>query len=113
MRKILAILFIFLSSCNRATRDNAIAKIDGNSIYANDIDNLISYQLYDMRQRVHVLRKIALEQYVNDLILKKEAANRGITKNKLIEQAVDDKITDSSLKQFAKDQHFDSRGLIS
>ena len=60
------LLFI---ACRQSPRPVIAGKIDGNTISIAEIDKFIAYQLFDLRQRVYILRTTALEEYLKEQVL--------------------------------------------
>lgn len=77
----------------RATEDEKTANgsairafINGRPVSEKEIDELIGSQLYSLQERIYQLRKRALEDLVVQLVLKSEAANKGVTVEQLRQQ---------------------------
>lgn len=72
------LIVLFYASCNshrssKHTEKDIIAELDGEVIYANEINTIIKQELYDELCRIHEIKKKALEQLINVKLLQKEA----------------------------------------
>src|SRR5438034_2190199 len=72
----------------------AIAVVAGKSIYEDDLAPLVQGQLRPLLQREYDIKSKALDDLVNKKVLEAEAAKKGVTADKLLEQEVDAKVAD-------------------
>ena len=75
-----------------------IAELDGEVIYANEINTIIKQELYDELCRIHEVKRKALEQLINVKLLQKEANKKQMTYQEFI-----DDYTDAKIKQLGID----------
>lgn len=75
-----------------------IAELDGEVIYANEINTIIKQELYDELCRIHEVKRKALEQLINVKLLQKEANKKQMTYQEFI-----DDYTDARIKQLGID----------
>lgn len=103
------ILFVLiLSSCNSynkkdivSEKSNQIAYIDSVPISFDEVDNLCRQELFDQLSRIHLIRKITLDQVIKDEILKLEATKQNITTEQLENSLYKNKVTSANLEKFA------------
>lgn len=100
------LIMLFHTSCNsrtnsaNATKD-IIAELDGEVIYANEINTIIKQELYDELCRIYEVKRKALEQLINVKLLQKEANKKQMTYQEFI-----DEYTDAKIKQLGRDSLF-------
>jgi|GEM_PF-5375654 len=99
----LILSFILLLSCSNNSDNNVVAQIDGEKITMQQLDRTINEQLFHMLEGIYLLRKQALEESVNQIVISKEAKKLGITVEELISQNVQSKITDSFIEEKIKE----------
>jgi protein-disulfide isomerase len=103
------ILFVlFLTSCNLykkkntvSEKSNQIASIDSISINYDEVDNLCRQELFDQLSRIHLIRKITLEELIKDKIVQLEANKSNITVEQLTNSLYKNKVTSANLEKFA------------
>lgn len=83
-------------------KSNQIASIDSIPINYDEVDNLCRQELFDELSRIHLIRKITLEEIIKDKILQLEANKLNITVEQLKDSLNKNKITIASLEKFAK-----------
>lgn len=103
------LIMLFYASCNsptnsaNATKD-IIAELDGEVIYANEINTIIKQELYDELCRIHEIKRKALEQLINVKLLQKEADKKQMTYQEYIDDYVNTQMEqfgiDSLLKRY-------------
>ena len=111
MRTSLLFIFLFIisiTSCNFDIRKNSvseksnqIASIDSIPINYDEVDNLIKQELYDQLSRIHLIRKVTLDQVIKDKVLQLEANKTNITVEQLTNSLYKNKITSANLDKFA------------
>lgn len=110
---------LFITSCNSkktSSHDerNIIAEVDGEVIYANEINGIIKQELYDELNRIYIIKKEALNQLINVKLLQKEADKKQLTYQQYINEYTKTKIKkfgiDSMLKRHNISSITDFRG---
>ncbi len=88
-------------------RNKVVATVDGQPITMADLLEKAGPQLFkhysDAATKEYQIKKSTLDEMIEDRLLEKEAAKRGITKEQLLKQEVDDKVgepTEADLKAF-------------
>ena len=71
--------------------DSVVAEVDGESIRANDLEKRAGGALARIREEEYETRRAALDQMLEEKLLAKEAAGRGITLDALLQQEVEQK----------------------
>lgn len=112
MKKQIPLVLIFLCitffSCNKATKSDyfentsSVAQIDSIKIMMTDVDATIRQELYDELSRIHLIRKVALEEVIKTKILEIEAKKRKLTIEALKDILYTRKVNDVNLRQFAQ-----------
>jgi protein-disulfide isomerase len=69
-----------------------VAELDGKRITLRDLDAEIAGELSEVRQQEYEVRRRGLEKLIEDRLIDKEAARRGVTKEALVKAEVDDKM---------------------
>ncbi|MCI2230313.1 thioredoxin domain-containing protein [Polaribacter sp. MSW13] len=90
-----------------------VATIDSISITQNEVDLFVKQKLYDELSRIHLIRKLALDEIINKKILKRQADKQKITTEKLLQSLYDKKVNDSNIIKFSKENDFDKQGVNS
>ena len=111
---ILGLFILIFFSCNEKQKNKnipIIATIDSIIIYQNEVDNFVKQKLYDELSRIHLIRKIALEEIIKKKLLKREANKQSITKSKLLQKLYKSKINENSILNFAKKRGYDINGI--
>lgn len=85
-----------------SNKDNVVVQIDSLLIPMDSIDKLIHQEIYDELSRIYLIRKVALEQVIDDKVLTLEANKQRLSVIKLKEDLFKGKITHESLVNFAK-----------
>jgi protein-disulfide isomerase len=93
-RLYLASLLLPLAAC--AQTPEPIATIDGQPIHESDLLKLIGPQMAQLKNQEHQIKDRALQQLIRQKLLEREAAKRGLTTEKLLEQEVDAKSPEPS-----------------
>lgn len=84
-----------------------VAKLDGTSITAGELDREIGGQLRDLDEQRYQVRRQGLEQLINHRLVKEAAAKRGIDEATFIRQEVETKVRavdDAQVKKFFEDR---------
>jgi len=80
-----------------------LATVGGNKITLNALSERLGSRLYDLRQSVYQSEKEAIDNAINDLLLKAEAKRRNTTPDELLRAEITDKIqrpSDSEIEKF-------------
>ncbi len=87
-----ASLFGMLSASpvQETDEDKVIARLNGNEIYASEVEAQIAMQLHELRQAEYELRRNALDNLVAQKVIDAEAARRGFTIDELQQAIVND-----------------------
>jgi protein-disulfide isomerase len=86
MTKLLLIflLLIIITGCNVENNKKEIAKVNGVTIYCNNIDSIASDYVYNAKKRI-------LKNIIREEILQQEIAKKQITKEKILQQEIKNK----------------------
>jgi protein-disulfide isomerase len=105
---IIVLLALLVTSCNLYKKKKAvseksdqIASIDSIPISFDEVDNLCRQELFDQLSRIHLIRKITLEQVIKDKVLQLEAKRLNISVEQLTHSLYKNKITSANLEKFA------------
>jgi hypothetical protein len=113
-RFIIALFSLYcITACKEATKlpdKEAIALVNGYSVSYKEIDQTISQELYDELNRIYLIRKIALDEFLKEKLLNLEASKKKISKNALLDSFYQKKITPSTLKGFIETNKY-SNGI--
>jgi protein-disulfide isomerase len=93
-----------LFSCEgKKPSQQVAATINGQSVTVNEIDQIVKYQLHERLYDIYKIRKIALDELIEQKLMLEESAARGITIDSLRSLEITSKINEQSLEQFIKD----------
>ncbi len=114
MKKIHIILFaILLTSCNFNKKrnivfeeSNMVAYIDSIPISFEEIDDLCQQELFDELSRIHLIRKITLEEVIKDKIIDLEAQKLNVTVENLKKSLFKEKINDENISKYAMSANY-------
>jgi protein-disulfide isomerase len=94
-------LMLFLISLSMLTRENkllastkapdesdAVAVVAGTKITREELEAPLTSRIYDMELNIYQLKKQRLDQIISEKVLQKEAAEKGITVSKLIDDYI-------------------------
>ena len=92
--------FIFLTvvystvlwGCQVKDHVDKIAEVDGEVVVMGDVEKTIGRELYRLRDQLYKLERQKLEDYIDSLLLKKEAQRRSVSVETLLEREVYSKI---------------------
>ena len=90
------------SACNHEARV-VLADVDGQIVYASDLEKSAAKALSEERERLYQLQKQKLEEYVNAVLLTREAKKNGVSVDTLLDREVHSKImsiTDDEIEVF-------------
>jgi protein-disulfide isomerase len=99
---VVSICFVGLKILGNASSVK-LAEVNGQPIYAADLERTAGKQLSEERQRLYELQKQKLDEYVTALLLTGEARRRGISIEALLREEVHSKIMpveDSEIEAF-------------
>jgi len=91
------------SACSqtKSAPEEPLATVGGQPVYEKDILPLIQSQLQRLRNQEFDLKNRALDNLINQKLVEKEAAAKGIGKENLLEQEVDSKVADPAEAEIA------------
>lgn len=104
--KLILIIYFSLtfSSCdfdtNQSQNDVIVALIDDEKLTMNALDDKIKFQLYEQLYDIYLVRKIALDEMIEEKLLLKESVLKQIPIDSLLMTNVYVKITPASLDEF-------------
>jgi protein-disulfide isomerase len=81
-----------LSGCQKTNDGQRLAEVNGQPIVMADIETTAGKALYRQRDQLYNLEQEKLEEYIDNLLLRREAQGRGISVDSLVEQEVSAKI---------------------
>ena len=90
------------SACNKE-RQVILADVDGQIVYASDLEKSAAKALSEQRERLYHLQKQKLEEYVDAVLLTREAKRSGVSVETLLDREVHSKImstTDGEIEVF-------------
>jgi hypothetical protein len=73
--------------------DPVVAKVGNKTITLSELDEVAKKKNFKVFQQLHSARSSALDEMIGDILLEKEAKARGMTKDALVKQEIDAKIT--------------------
>jgi protein-disulfide isomerase len=88
--------------CNKEARV-ILADVDGQIVYASDLEKSAAKALSEQRERLYHLQKQKLEEYVDAVLLTREAKKSGVSVETLVDREVHSKImpiTDDEIEVF-------------
>ena len=91
-----------IGACNKEARV-IVADVDGQIVYASDLEKSAGKALSAERERLYQLQKQKLEEYVNAVLLTREAKKSGVPVETLLDREVHSKImsvTDDEIEVF-------------
>ena|SRR3972149_870534 len=102
--KIIFIIIIFISGCLNNKKEDLESSI---AAYVNnvpikyiDIDKLAKQEIYDELNRIYLIRKLVLDEKIENELLNQEAKKNNVSYEKLIDNYYKRNINDSSIKIF-------------
>lgn len=100
MKYCLCFLFVIVSiACNRnVDKKNVIARIDGEEIYSDELNEVIQQELFDELNRIYKIKSEALRQLANNKLIILEARKNKLSKDDYLKKYVGNKVL-----QFGKD----------
>lgn len=99
MKKFIILVFsVVICSCN-SKKQQTVAIVDGVPITMQQIDALINEQLFHMLEGIYLIRKQALDEYIDQWVIAEEAKRRNVTVDKLLEREVMPLLTDSLIEK--------------
>jgi protein-disulfide isomerase len=97
-----AAVIVSAGGCNKEARI-ILAEVDGQIIYASDLEKSAAKALSQQRERLYHLQKQKLEEYVDAVLLTREAKKSGVSVETLWDREVHSKImaiTDDEIEVF-------------
>lgn len=104
----ITLLVVTLCGCQKRASNEIVASIDNTEISMADLDGVIEKQLHLMLQGIHILRRETLKEYINEIIIKKEAAKNNTTVSELKASIIKQKLT----KEFITSRSAELNGFI-
>jgi protein-disulfide isomerase len=104
-------LLLFINCKNTSPKKDYIAKVNNVTISSATVDHLIEQELYGTIQQIYFLRKTAAEELVHEQLLELEARERKITKEQLVTQEIESKITPENIEVYIKELALEERGI--
>jgi protein-disulfide isomerase len=96
------------AGCNKDAR-LILATVDGQVIYASDLEKTAGKELSEQRERLYHLQKQKLAEYVSAVILTREAKKSGLSVENLLDREVYSKVmpvTDDEIEVFYRSNQF-------
>lgn len=84
-------LLLMLCSCTIDNRKNAVAEINGEPVYAQEVESLIKQELFDELNRIYEIKKQALKQLSGVKLIRKEAEKYGLEEKLFVEKYINQK----------------------
>jgi len=103
----MTIVFSSFISCS-TNKSNEVAIIDGESIYLEEIDSLVTQEIYDELYRIYNIRKYSLEHIIKNRVLKNEAIKNEISIDSLLRKVIIRKKKDYSVEQYIFDKNLNN-----
>ncbi len=97
-----SVVMVSTSACNKKARV-IVADVDGQIVYASDLEKSAAKALSEERERFYHLQKQKLEEYVNAVLLTREAKKSGVSVETVLDREVQSKImpiTDDEIEVF-------------
>ena len=82
-----------------ASSGSTVAMVGDKAITVDELDSQAAGALFKVRQQEYEARKQVLDGMINDAVLDKEAAAKGVPKEKLMDAEVNSKVTDPAQKE--------------
>jgi len=108
---------LFLISCNADKKSNerspgeVIAMVNNDSIYYSDIDKQVKQQIFDELNRIYMIRRLALDETIDERLIEQEAGKKGLSKSAYLEIYFKKHSDTSSIRRFALSMQYDSFGI--
>lgn len=86
--------------------DRVVAEVNGEVITADTLDQALGHRAYRSTQQRYQLQRLKLDELINEKLLQREAAQRGISVQRLIEAEVKDKVrvTNQEVEAFYRER---------
>lgn len=94
----IALLVCLICACSKRSKPEIVAEIDGQPIYANELNTIIKQELFDELNRIYELKKKALVQLVDVKLIQAEA-----NKQEMEYQQYIDEYTEARIKEYGVD----------
>ena len=111
------LLNVLLMSCNRDKKNNetpsreVIAVINGDSVYYADIDNKVKQQIFDELNRIYLVRQLALDEEIDEILIEQEAEKKGLSESEYLEIYFKKYMDTGRLMKFASYMQYDLFGI--
>jgi protein-disulfide isomerase len=86
LKTTIALVFVISNTVQGQTNEPVVATVNGQTISARQIDDLIVSQILPLQQQIYAIRKTALENVILRTILEGEARRKGISVEELKKQ---------------------------
>lgn len=100
----IALLVCFICACSKHKKPEIVAEIDGQPIYANELNTIIKQELFDELNRIYELKRKALDQLIDVKLIQEESEKKNMAYQQYIDYYTDAKIKkcgiDSLLKRY-------------
>jgi len=73
--------------------ETVIASVDGENIAKKDVERPLSQRIYDLKNKIYNLKRNRLEAIIQHMLLEKEAGQRQISKEELIDHVLGEGVT--------------------
>lgn len=104
---ILFFLILKIGYTQKDLKENVVAKIGEEIIIQGDVDAIVEQELYDEFYRIYIVRKIALDDFIKNYLIEKEARKLGKSGDEFLNDYFKNKINEDSIRIFAKSQKID------
>lgn len=99
----LALVLLALTPAFARAASEPLASVDGQEITADEIDKSVGAPLMKLQEQIYNMRRQKVEALINDRLLAKEAAKRGISVQALLDAEVTSKVglvTEQEIEKF-------------
>jgi predicted DsbA family dithiol-disulfide isomerase len=92
----------WVGGCKTQERNYKLADVDGQSISVQDLDKAGGRELRRQREALYKIEQKSLDEYINALLLTREAKRRGVPVATLLDQEVNSRVAAVSDEQVAE-----------
>jgi protein-disulfide isomerase len=114
---VFCLLNVLLTSCNSDKKSNetssreVVAVINSDSVYYADIDNKVKQQIFDELNRIYLIRQLALDETIDEILIEQEAEKKGLSEPEYLEIYFKKYMDTPSIMKFASDMQYDLFGI--
>jgi len=97
------LLFFVAVGCSPAAADEPLAEVDGVAISAEEVEKNLAAQLSKLYEQIYELKREKVEELIDEKLLEKEAAKRGLSTTALLDAEVTAKtglVTEQEIENF-------------